>query len=182
MRRMLIAGLVAILGTASAVAQDEQQAPAPQKEHQLLKQFAGEWETHAEMTMVPGEPAIESHGTDSARMLGGFWLVSEMKGECLGETCNAVMTVGYDSQKQKYVGTFVCSMCDLLWEYEGTIDESGKVLTLECEGPDPTTGKVVKMRDVIELKDKDHKTLTSYALGEDGQWHSFMSMTATRKK
>jgi hypothetical protein len=154
--------------------------PAPAKEHEFLKQFAGEWETDAEMVMEPGKPPVKSKGTESARMLGGFWLTSEMKGDCMGVTVTGHTTVGYDPKARKYVGTWVCSMSDWLCKYEGSAD--GKTLTLQCEGPAPKTGKTVKMKDVLELKGKDHKVLTSSILGEDGKWTVFMTMNAKRKK
>ena len=56
------------------------------------------------------------------------------------------------------------------------------MLTLETEGPHPATGKTVKMKDVIEIKDKDTKMLTSSILGDDGKWVQFMNLTAKRKK
>jgi hypothetical protein len=171
---------VAVILASAATAQDGAKAPAPQKEHEWLKQLEGEWETKAEMVMEPGKPPVTSKGTESVRSLGGFWSVAEMKGDCLGVPVTGLMTIGYDPQKKKYVGTWVCSMTDWLCHYEGTAD--GPVLTLECEGPNPTTGKLVKMKDVIEIKDKDHKVLTSWMLGEDGQWVRFMTMTARRKQ
>jgi hypothetical protein len=103
-----------------------------------------------------------------------------MTGDCMGIPVTGVMTIGYDAQKKKYVGTWVCSMADWLCKYEGTVD--GQVLTLETEGPHPATGKPVKMRDVIEVKDRDHKVLTSLIRGEDGKWVTFMTMTSRRKK
>jgi hypothetical protein len=180
MRTIVAAGLVAVVIAGAGRAQDSGKMPAPQKEHEWLKAFAGEWESEAEMVMAPGQPPVKSKGTESAKLLGGFWLVSEMKGECMGVPVTGLMTVGYDAQKKKYVGTWVCSMCDWLCKYEGSAD--GKVLTLECEGPHPETGKLVKMKDVVELKDKDHKTLTSSMLGDDGKWVTFMTMTSKRKK
>ena len=40
------------------------------------------------------------------------------------------------------------------------------MLTLNTEGPDMSApGKLAKMKDVIEIKDKDHRTLTSFMQG-----------------
>lgn len=182
MQKMTVLAMVAavLVGGATARAQDAPKMPAPQKEHEWLKQLEGEWVTEAEMVMEPGKPPVKSKGTESIRSLGGFWSMAEMKGDCLGVPVTGVMTIGYDAQKKKYVGTWVCSMCDWLCKYEGTAD--GPVLTLETEGPNPTTGKLVKMRDVIEIKDKDHKVLSSSMLGENGKWVTFMTMHSRRKK
>ncbi len=182
MRKMAVLTMVAavLAGGALTRAQDAPKVPAPQKEHAWLKQLEGEWETDAEMIMEPGKSPVKSKGTESVRSLGGFWSMAEMKGDCLGVPFTGLMTIGYDVQKQKYVGTWVCSMCDWLCKYEGTLD--GQVLTLETEGPSPSTGKLVKMKDMIEIKDQDHKVLTSWLLGEDGKWVRFMTMTARRKK
>jgi hypothetical protein len=176
-----LAGFAVVVLSAPVGAQEAPAVPTPTKEHEWLKQFVGEWETEAEMVVEPGKPPVKSKGTETIRSLGGFWIVSEMHGDCLGVPVTGVMTVGYDPQKKKYVGTFVCSMCDLLFKYEGT--GGGKVLTLECDGPSPTDPtKTVRMRDVLELKDKDTKVLTSSALGEDGKWVVFMTATSKRKK
>jgi hypothetical protein len=180
MRTFAVAGFVALVLAVPSTAAEPPKQPAPAKEHEWLKQFSGEWETEAEMIVEPGKPAVKCKGAESSRTLGGFWLVSEMKGDFMGVPVNGLMTVGYDAEKKKFVGTWVCSVCDRMFKYEGTA--SGNTLTLETEGPHPATGKIVKMRDVVELKDKDHKLLTSYIQGEDGKWVSFMTMTARRKK
>src|SRR5690606_25982572 len=105
-----------------------------------------------------GKPPVKMKGTESTRSLGGFWLVTEMKGGCFGVPMTGLMTVGYDAAKKKYVGRWVCWADSGMMKYEGLSD--GKSLTLECEGPDPTTGKTVKMKDVIEMKDEDTMLLT----------------------
>jgi hypothetical protein len=176
----VLATAVMLISGAEMWAQDASKTPTPQKEHEWLKQLEGEWETEAEMVVEAGKPTVKCKGTESIRSLGNFWSVSELKGDFMGTPVTGIMTVGYDPQKKKYVGTWVCSMCDWLCHYEGKVD--GKVLTLETEGPDPTTGKTVKMRDVIEIKSKDQKVMTSSMLGEDGKWVTFMTMTSRRKK
>jgi hypothetical protein len=181
MRKTVFLVAVGAVLAGAATAQEPPKAPAPQKEHAWLKQLEGEWEIESEAILEPGKPPVRSKGTESVRTLGGFWTVAEMKLDCLGVPVTGVMTVGYDATKKKYVGTWVCSMSDWLCHYEGTAD--GKVLKLECEGPNPADpARRIKMRDVIEIKGKDLKVLTSSALGEDGKWVPFMTMTFRRKK
>jgi hypothetical protein len=155
----------------------------PTKEHKLLEQFAGEWDTKAETIPAPGQEAIKCEGTESAKMIGGFWLVSHGDGSMMGMPVGSVLTIGYDPAKKKYVGTFLCSMDSTLWKYEGSMDQSGKKLTLETEGPspmDPT--KIAKFREILELKDKDHKAFTSFMQDENGKWVEIVKMGYERKK
>jgi hypothetical protein len=57
----------------------------PTKEHQLLKKFDGEWD-YKPRCMIPGQPAHEGQGTESARYTeGGFWLVLEDRGTAMGK-------------------------------------------------------------------------------------------------
>ena len=47
-----------------------------------------------------------------------------------------IMTLGYDPQKERFVGTFVASMMTHMWHYNGSLDAAEKVLTLDTEGPE----------------------------------------------
>lgn len=164
-------------------AQELPSVPAPQKEHEWLQQFVGEWESEAEAMMGPGQPPTKCKGSMSTRMLGGFWMVSEVKGEAMGTQVSALQTIGYDTKAKKYVGTWVDSMINHMWKYEGTVDAAGKTLTLEAEGPDFTqAGKMSKFRDIYEFKSKDEIATSSQILGEDGKWITFMNGTAKRKR
>ena len=56
-------------------------------------------------------------------------------------------------------------------------------LTLNTEGPVFTEpGKYTKYKDVIELIDDDHRTLTSFILMDDGTWFEMMRADYWRKK
>jgi hypothetical protein len=182
---MKTSATLAVLALTLAIAvqaADAPKPPAPQKEHEWLKQLEGEWVTEAEMLMAPGQPPMKWKGTETVRSLGGFWTVGEMKSEFMGTPVTGMMTLGYDPKAAKFVGTWVCSADGHLWKYEGTLDAAGKVLTLNTEGPDMSApGKLAKMKDVIEIKDKDHKVLTSSMQGPDGKWVQFMTMHLRRK-
>ena len=67
-------------------------------------------------------------------------------------------------------------MMTYLWPYDGELDGTEQVLTLNSEGPDMAgEGKLAKYKDVIEFKNNDYRIMTSYALGDDDQWHQFMT-------
>lgn len=184
MRAFVVSGLFVTLLTASILVAQEpaQKLPGPQKEHDLLKQFVGEWETEMD-TSGPGEKPMTCKGTMSSKMLGGFWIVSEIETEMMGAPMKGLQTIGYDPKSKKYIGTWVDTMMNHLWKYSGSVDEKGKTLTLEADGPSFTgDDKLAKYRDAYEFKSKDHIVMTSSAQGEDGKWVIFMTGNLKRKK
>ena len=156
----------------------------PQKEHQWLQKLTGEWTYEHDCSMGPGKPREKFKGSLSARSLGGIWVMCEGRGEMPGGgAATMVITLGYDPQRKRYVGTFIASMMTHLWLYDGALDSAEKVLTLDTEGPDfSVDGKMAKYQDVIEFKSDDHWVLTSRVLGHDGEWHEFMTAHHRRKK
>ena len=156
----------------------------PQKEHQWLQQLVGEWTSEADCAMGPGQPPTKSYGTERVRMVGGLWMVGEGQGEMPGGgTATMIMTLGYDPQKKKYLGTWIGSMMAHMWHYDGEMDASGRILTLSAEGPSMAgDGTMAQYQDIIEIKSKDHRTLSSRVLGPDGTWNHFMTAHYRRKK
>jgi hypothetical protein len=173
MKKLALAALITSLlaGTSALKAQGAPEKNGPQKEHEWLKQFERVWEAQGQVI-------------ESARMLGGLWIVSEAKITTPdSKQVSAMLTLGYDPQKKKYVGTWIDSTTSYLWIYEGTVDPSGKILTVEAEGPNPLVrGKPAKFKDVHEFKGKDQKVLTSSVLGEDGKWNTFVTVNYRRRK
>lgn len=169
-------------------ATDTQQPPMhnhePGKEHQWLKKLLGEWTFEGEAMMGPDAPPQKFKGTERVRSIADLWFLSEGEGEVPGGgPATTLATLGYDVQKKRYVGTFIGSMMTNLWVYDGGLDASEKVLTLDTEGPSLTgDGKIVKYQDVIEILSDDQRTLTSRVQGADGAWTQIMKMTYRRTK
>jgi hypothetical protein len=179
------AGFVVVLlaGAAGSQTRDAPQMPKPEKEHAWLGQLVGEWESNVEMFMGPDQPTITSKGTESVRALGGFWIVAENKGTYMDAPFTGLLTLGYDAQKKRYVGTWVDSMSGYLWKYDGAVDKAGKVLTLETEGPCPAApGEMSRFKEVLDIKSKDHKVFTSSIQGPDGTWTTMMTINYRRTK
>lgn len=152
----------------------------PQQEHQWLQKLVGEWTFEGE-AIGPDQQVMRHAGRERVRPLGDLWIVAEGEGEMPGGgPATWMMTLGYDPEKQRYVGTWIGSMMTHLWFYEGQLDESGESLPLEAEGPGMTPGASARYRDVYELVDDDHRKMSSYVLGDDGQWIRFMTVEYRR--
>lgn len=155
----------------------------PLKEHQWLSKLVGEWTFEGECGMGPDQPPIKLTGREVVRSHGGLWTIGEGGGEMPGGgTCESIMTLGYDPQSKRFVGTFIASVGVHLWLYNGSLDAAEKVLTLDTVGPNFADGALAKYQDIIEFLSDDHRTLSSQMLGEDGQWHPFMKAHYRRQK
>ena len=150
----------------------------PQAEHAWLQNLVGEWRTEAEMWMGPDEPKATSTGSETVRSLGGLWAVGEGTATMPdGTAMNMVTSLGYDVSFKEYRACWFASMSSHLWKYVGALSEDGKTMTLDCEGPDMVVdGKTALYRDVIELIDANHRTLTSFGQDENGEWQEFMKV------
>jgi hypothetical protein len=155
----------------------------PEPAHLWLHKLVGDWTYDGEAVMDPNKPPQPiSGGTESVRSIGGLWVVAEGRGTMPdGGPATMLLTIGYDPQRKRFVGTWVGSMMTYLWVYDGSL--SGNTLTLETDGPNVMgDGKMTSFREVVELKDRDTRTFRSTMRGENGEWVTIMSATYRRSK
>ncbi len=153
------------------------QIPEPQPEHLWLHQLLGEWNVESEFIMVPDQPPMKTTGREVVRSLGQFWTIGEGTADTPdGGACDSIITLGYDPQTKRFVGSFIASAMTHLWPYNGSLDPSGKILTLDSNGPSFTgDGTMAKYEDIVEFVAHDHRTLTSRFQRADGSWQHFMT-------
>lgn len=164
-------------------AQELPSVPAAVKEHEWLKQFVGQWDVVSEGSAGEGQPPIKGKAVMTSSMLGKLWVVNSSDMEIVGMKMKSIQMVGYDTNKKKYVGIWADSMINQMWHYEGTVDKSGKKITLETAGPSMTgDGTTTKYRDAYEFTDDDTIIATSSMQGKDDKWIVIMTGTATRRK
>lgn len=145
-----------------------------QTTHEWLQRLVGEWTYEMDATGPDGEP-MKLKGTESVRSLGA-WVVCEAREE-QSEGMTSLMSLCFDPARQRFVGSFVGSMMPHLWIYEGQLDATGTVLTLETEGPSfEVEGETAKYRDTLKVRGENHRILSSSYLRPDGEWRQFMTM------
>jgi hypothetical protein len=156
----------------------------PQAEHKWLEKLVGDWTCEGEGVMEPGNPPVKFESAQTTRSIGGLWIVAEGRGEMPGcGPATTIMTLGYDPQKERFIGTFVASMMTHMWLYSGSLDATEKVLTLETEGPSMSAeGKMEKYKDVIEIRSDNHYVLSSHVRDENGDWWQFMTAHYRRQE
>lgn len=157
----------------------------PREEHRWLQKLVGEWDVETEAVMEPGKPPHKSTGTERVRAFGDLWIIAEASGQMPdGDTMRNVVTLGYDPEQQRFVGTFISDTMTKLWLYEGELESGKRTLSLYSEGPSLTgDGSTVRYRDSIEFVSDDHRIFRSQMAAEDGSWlEPMMTMHHRRKR
>jgi hypothetical protein len=162
--------------------QEANMGTQPIKEHEWLKNLLGEWRVESEMIMGPDQPPVTGTGSETCVSLGGLWSFGEGTATMPdGTSMDYKTAIGYDVSFKEYRGCWFGSVSSHLWKYSGKLSEDGRTLTLDCLGPDMVKdGETANYRDVIEIVDANHRTLTSYGEGENGEWQQFMKARYTR--
>ena len=152
------------------------------REHRWLEQLVGDWTYENESSCGPDQPAQKFTGTERVRSMGGVWVVAEGEGRMPdGGTGQMLLTIGYNPKTKRYMGTWIGSMMHHLWVYDGFLDETGRILTLESQGPSFTDpAKTDTYRDIIEIVGPNTRTLASKMRNDKGEWTAFMQATYTR--
>ena len=185
MRNLAMASMAAIsiCGAAYLFADVELKKAESPAGQAWLRQFIGEWTVESEGKMGPDQPPIRSAGSEKARAFGEHWIIAEGQINVMGTDCSSVLTLGHDAAKDKFVGTWIDTVQGHMWRYEGSLDPTGKVLTLDTEGPSMAAdGEMAKYQDIYEFKDADHRILRSRVQLENGDWMEFMTANYRRKK
>lgn len=155
------------------------QAPGPQ--HAMLAKMAGEWDAAVTLFMPDGAK-MESKAKEKCELvLGGRFVQSIFVGTMMGMPFEGRGTTGYDNIRKVYFSTWTDSMSTGLMVFEGTADETGKVITMHAEmkGVD---GQVEKWRSVTTLIDDANYSFDMYMTRPGAKETPVMAVKYTKAK
>lgn len=153
--------------------------PQPGPQHEKLLESVGEWHVDCKHFMDPSQPPMESTATDTVRAIGGFWTVSDFKGEAMGMPFEGCSTVGYDVIREKYVTTWVDSMMPNHWYMEGDF-ETDDTMVFTGKGPSHTGDGLIDWKISWEMCSKDKHIMRMFVCTPEGDMMT-MENTYTRK-
>ena len=174
--------LVAFTLAAAVAAQEAKDAAFPvppvTEQHKLLHGLAGNWKAAMTITMSPTGPSEQSTGTETVKIVGDRWAVSDFQGEFMGMPFTGHGVTGYDPVGKKYFGYWFDSMSDQAHRSEGTYDPATKAFTMM--GEQDMMGQKVKMKEVHRLIDANTRELKMTHILPDGTEQSAMTIRYTR--
>ncbi|GGF81580.1 hypothetical protein GCM10007301_47110 [Azorhizobium oxalatiphilum] len=151
------------------------QPATPRDEHSWLMRMVGDWAYDFSTSMDEGDKAHMT-GTERVRAIGRLWVVAESDGETEdGQRATNILTLGFDPDLGRFVGSFISSSMTKLWTYEGDLAPQGDVLNLFAEGPSFTGEGNTSYRDIVEWVDADTRLFHSEGRMPDGSWNRFMT-------
>ena len=143
---------------------EEEEDPVPPftatAEHKFLAKQEGKWDVICSYSMGPDTEPMEVPGTETAEMLGPFWLLARFEADLLGSPMYGQASTGYDPARKVFVGTWKDSSNPFLYTFEGFLDDDHKTLKMSGENYDPMRGVRAIYRSVIEYLSDDEKVLT----------------------
>jgi|SRR5208282_6103780 len=161
----------------------------PGDNHKLLASGVGTWDYKVKFWMSPDGPPVESGGTSVARaVMDGRYVITDHTGKMQMPGPDGAMTdmqfvgmsvEGYDNVKKKFVSSWIDNMGTGIMNSEGTYDAGSKTLTYLAEY-EPMPGMKTKMRQVLKIADKDHRSIEFFE-DRGGKQVKTMEIGYTRK-
>src|SRR5204862_4453368 len=115
---------------------------------------------------MPGQPPVESTGTDESMwIMGGRYVQEKFSGNFMGQPFTGMGITGYDNAKKQYFGTWIDSMGTGLMLSNGNTTDGGKTWNFKTVGTDPMTGKDMPGEMKLTVTDHDHHTMEMWGPG-----------------
>jgi hypothetical protein len=152
------------------------------EQHKMLAMEVGSYNDELTFWMEPGAEPMKYKTISETRMvLGGRFQETKYKGMVMDMPFEGISTIGYNNISKEFASTWIDNTATGMMILTGKYDDTTKAVTYIGEMPDPMApGKMIKMRQVYTMVDKNTYKLESYDI-RDGV-KEFKSMEIVRKR
>ena len=157
----------------------------PGEHHDHLQFFVGDWAIDGKFRMSPDMDWM--HSTSRAKhesMLGGRFIAEHVDGEEMPGfegVFKGFGVLGFDNQKQKYIGLWMDNMMTSIMSGSGTCDGKGQNIRMTSRSYHPRAGKEIDIRWEYEVHGPDSYTFRTYEPDMEGKDYLAMELKYTRK-
>jgi len=155
----------------------------PGKNHELLKNYVGDWDVEIKMWPNPAAEPMISKGTYKNQLIfDGRYLKGQFEGLMGGMKSMGLEVIGFDLFKNKYTTFWIDSWSTSFVWTSGTLDASGKVLSETGMFPDPLTDgrETQKVRNVTTFIGDGQYRFEMFMSLPDGREMKGLELLCTR--
>jgi len=154
----------------------------PGQQHQLLEPVIGTFRAEITMWAMPGaEPSTSTGSMTNEWIMDGRYVLGHFQGDMMGMPFTGMSITGYDMASQTYQGVWLDSMSTMLMPVStGSVSPDGKTFTFEREMPDPMTGEMAGMKEVLYVENADGHRFEMWMTAGDMVYKS-MEIVYTRE-
>jgi len=156
---------------------------APGDNHKIFDAMIGSWDAVARWWGDPAAPPSESKATSECKwILGGRFIQDDVTGEAGGMPFHGLGITGYDNYKKQYIAYWFDEMATSCMTSIGSIDSTGKIITMGGTYEDMVSGKAKKFKSITRIVNNDQHIYEMYDYSDDGkEWKNF-EVIYNRKK
>lgn len=152
--------------------------PEPSPEHARVLEGVGRW-TGTLTSWEAGPEPVTVEAAQVVEAIGGFWTTCTMECEFMGTPYKGNGNVGYDPERDVFVGTWVDNMSSAFASMEGQYLEDDETLRMRWQAPDWMTGELVDhWSDSVQTANEQRSTF--YRGDEDGEHQKVMEIVMQR--
>lgn len=179
--RVLLLSLVLSAGAFATVRPllfQEPAMPEVTDHHKRLLSGVGEWEGTITIFM-PGMEATPMPAQENVEALGDYWTTSTFTADMQGMSFIGKSSLGYDTDKKQYVGTWIDSTTTYLTVMNGEFDSKKNMLVMRWKAPNwMGDGSLVDFRN--ETVVRADASVSTFYMGE-GEGTKHMEIKLKRK-
>jgi hypothetical protein len=165
-----------------AMMQKYMEAATPGPEHQKLAKLAGKWKMQVTAWPMPGAPPEKSEGTAEFKpILGGRYVVQEVKATMAGQPFEGQGTMGFDNVTKERFSTWTDNMSTGLLVMRGKCPADAKKCTTRGQTSDAMAGKMVSFAGTTTMTDDNDFTFELRGPGPDGKQYKMIEIKYTRQ-
>lgn len=154
--------------------------PGPQ--HEVLEQFAGEWDQEILYWDAPGaEPETAASTSDYRWIFGGRYLVGKLSGYIMGDAVKGLDVLGYDGFRGEFQMFWIDNQSTGFMQARGSYDETKRQLVMNGTLDDVAHGRRdMPFRTLHQFSGDNKMVAEMYVPGPDGRMYKRLEIRSTR--